>query len=130
MPDLERHAWRKWRPIPWWKFRPIHANNWRWHGDGKYDLEGRDAALVALRSLGVSQEAIGELHGISKRQASRRLRGQRRPPEGDGMHISVTCRSCGGPFGAARASALYCGSACRLERRKEGLRDDSHALGD
>ena len=64
---VEGHAWRMWRPV--------QSNNWRWHRDAKYDLEARDAALVAIRSQGVSQEAIGKLHGISQRQVSRRLGG-------------------------------------------------------
>ena len=47
------------------------------------------------------------------------------------MHISVTCRSCGAVFSAGRASALYCGSACRVRafrEKKGGLIDDSHAV--
>jgi hypothetical protein len=68
-----------------WKWhRPVHANNWRWHRDANYDLEGRDAAAVAMRTLGVSQEAIGELHGISQNQVSRRLRGGKNGNEGLG----------------------------------------------
>ena len=67
---VEGHAWRMWRPI--------HANNRRWHGDSDYDLEGRDAAALAMRTLGVSQEAIGAYHGISQRQVSRRLGGETR----------------------------------------------------
>ena len=111
---IEEHAWRTWRPV--------HANNQRWHGDADYDLEGRDAALVALRTLGVSQEAIGELHGVTKRQVSRRLAGGKGRTRVIGCPLSVTCRSCGTVFKAARASALYCGSACRVRafRAKEG----------
>ena len=66
----------------WEKCRPIHDNNRRWHNNENFDLEGRDAALVALRSLGVSQEAIGELHGISQQQVSKRLRGLEGTPGG------------------------------------------------
>ena len=62
-----RHAWRMWRPV--------HSNNWRWHNNANYDLEGRDSALVALRGQGLSQEAIGVFHGITKGQVSQRLRG-------------------------------------------------------
>ena len=64
---IEDHAWKTWRPV--------QSNNWRWHGDGNFNLEGRDAALVALRSLGVSQEATGKLHGISQGQVSKRFGG-------------------------------------------------------
>ena len=71
---IEAHAWKTWRPV--------QSNNWRWHGDGNFNLEGRDAALVALRSLGVPQEAIGELHGISPRQVSKRLSGGRAKTKG------------------------------------------------
>ena len=106
----------------WKKCRPIHDNNQRWHNNENFDLEGRDSALVALRSLGVSQEAIGELHGLTQGQVSKRLRGHESARRGDGMHISVTCRSCGAVFSAAKASALYCGSACRVRafRAKKG----------
>ena len=71
---IEAHAWKTWRPV--------QSNNWRWHGDGNFNLEGRDAALIALRSLGISQEATGKLHGISPRQVSKRLRGGERPTKG------------------------------------------------
>ena len=63
--------------FPWWMRYPIYANNWRWHGDGDYDLKGRDAAIVAMRSQGLSQAAIGELHGLTKGQVSKRLAGRR-----------------------------------------------------
>ena len=115
----------------WERCRPIHDNNRRWHNNENFDLEGRDAALVALRTQGVTQEAIGELHGLSKGQVSKRLRGHESTPEGDGMKLSVTCRSCDAVFSAAKASALYCGSACRVRAfraKKGGLSDDSHAL--
>ena len=107
----------------WKKCRPIHDNSRRWHNNENFDLEGRDAALVALRSLGVSLAAIGELHGISKSQVSKRLRGAEGNTKGDGMQLSVTCRSCGAVFSAAKASALYCGSACRVRafRAKKGV---------
>ena len=108
---VEAYAWRKWRPV--------HSNNWRWHGDANYDLEGRDAALVALRSLGVSQEAIGELHGITKGQVSRRLAGAHEKPQGFRIQLSVTCRSCGAVFKAAKASARYCGATCRKRAARE-----------
>ena len=93
---------------------PIHANNRRWHGDSNYDLEGRDAAIVALRSQGLSQEAIAELHSITQGQVSRRLKSA--PPDTEifGCHLSVSCRSCGAVFSAARTTARYCGSACRV----------------
>ena len=71
---VEGHAWRMWRPI--------HANNRRWHGDANYDLEARDTAALAMRTLGVSQEAIGAYHGISQRQVSRRLGGERAAKKG------------------------------------------------
>ena len=111
---VEPYAWRKWRPV--------HANNWRWHGNANFDLEARDAALMALRTLGVSREAIGALHGISQRQVSRRLGGSGGEHEGYRMPFSVTCRSCGGPFLAARTTALYCGATCRqrANRAKKG----------
>ena len=112
---VEGHAWRMWRPV--------QSNNWRWHGDAKYDLEARDTAALSMRTLGVSQEAIGAYHGISQGQVSRQLRGTKDAPEGYRMHISVTCRSCGAVFSAAKASALYCGSACRVRafRAKKGI---------
>ena len=106
-----------------WKWqRPVHANNWRWHGDANYDLEGRDSAAVAMRSLGVSLEALGELHGVTKGQVSKRLRGAPPAPTGVRMQLSVTCRACGAVFSAARADALYCGSTCRqrAKRAKKG----------
>ena len=111
---VEPYAWRKWRPV--------HANKWRWHGNANFDLEARDAALMALRTLGVSREAIGALHGISQRQVSRRLGGSGGEHEGYRMPFSVTCRSCGGPFLAARTTALYCGATCRqrANRAKKG----------
>ena len=102
---VEGHAWRMWRPV--------HSNNWRWHGDANYDLEARDTAALSMRTLGVSQEAIGGYHGISQGQVSKRLRGAEDTPEGYRMHISVTCSSCGAVFSAARASAKFCGSTCR-----------------
>ena len=106
----------------WKKCRPIHDNNRRWHNNENFDLESRDAALVALRTLGVSQKAIGELHGLTQGQVSKRLRGHGSTHGGDGMNVSVTCRSCGGPFLAAKASALYCGATCRqrANRAKKG----------
>ena len=111
----------------WKKCRPIHDNNRRWHNNENFDLESRDAALVALRTLGISQKAIGELHGLTQGQVSKRLRGHGlrghgSTTEGDGMNVSVTCRSCGGPFLAAKASALYCGATCRqrANRAKKG----------
>ena len=112
---IEAHAWRTWRPV--------HSNNWRWHGDGNFNLEGRDEALVALRSLGASQKATGMLHSISQRQVSRRLGGESAQTRVIGCPVSVTCRSCGGVFVAKRASAEYCGSACRVRafRAKKGI---------
>ena len=61
-------------------------------------------------------------HGISQQQVSKRLRGHEGTVKGDGMRDSVTCRSCGAVFSAGRASALYCGSACRVRafRAKKG----------
>ena len=112
---VEGHAWRMWRPI--------HANNRRWHGDSDYDLEGRDTSARAMRSLGLSQEAIGLLHGITQPQVSKRL------PLGSGEHqgyrtnISVTCCICGVVFSAARSSGLYCGPTCRqrgIRAKKKG----------
>ena len=102
---VEGHAWRKWRPI--------HANNRRWHRDSNYDLEGRDAAALAMRTQGVSQEAIGKFHGLSQNQVSVRLRGGRERKGGYRIDISVTCRSCSAVFSAVRTSALYCSARCR-----------------
>ena len=121
---IEDHAWKTWRPV--------QSNNWRWHGDGNFNLEGRDAALVALRSQGVSQEAIGEFHGISTRQVSRRLGGGDAQPRVIGCPVSVSplvvsCQGCGTVFSAARTSARYCGEGCkqRAKRARKGERDDA-----
>ena len=71
---VETYAWRKWRPT--------HSNNWRWHGDSDYDLDGRDASALAMRNLGVSQEAIGAFHGISQQQVSARQALGKGAPQG------------------------------------------------
>ena len=102
---VEDHAWRMWRPI--------HANNRRWHGDSNYDLERRDAAILTMRAQGVSQGAMGEFHGITQKQVSVRLRGGGGETKGYRRYISVTCRSCSAVFSAVRTSALYCGARCR-----------------
>ena len=60
------YAWRKWRPL--------HSNSWRWHGTANYDLEGRDAALVAMRNQGLSLEALGGLHGLTHGQGGQGTR--------------------------------------------------------
>ena len=104
------YAWRKWRPI--------HSNNWRWHRDADYDLEARDAAALAMRALGVSQEAIGELLGITKGQVSRRLVGAGGAPQGYRTQLSVSCCICGSVFLAARASARYCGEGCKQRAKR------------
>ena len=111
----------------WERCRPIHDINKRWHGNPNYDLAGRDAALMALRSLGVSLEAIGKLHGLTEGQVSKRLRGGVHTHERDGMQVSVACCSCGTVFVATKASAQYCGSTCRsrANRAKKGERDDA-----
>ena len=116
---VEPYAWKKWRPI--------HALNRRWHGNSNYDLAGRDAAALATRSLGVSLEAIGKLHGITKGQVSRRLSGARPKNNGYSVQLSVSplvvsCQGCGTVFSAARTSARYCGEGCkqRAKRARKG----------
>ena len=102
----------------WERCRPIHDINKRWHGNPNYDLAGRDAALMALRSLGVSLKAIGKLHGLTEGQVSKRLRGGEHTKKKDGMQVSVTCGSCGAVFLATKASAQYCGSTCRQRAKR------------
>ena len=104
-----------------WKWhRPVHSNNWRWHGDANYDLAGRDAAALAMRTLGVSQEAIGELHGISQTQVSKRLRGAKNANEGVRITVRVSCRACGTVFSAVRTSARVWGKGTPpLQRQLE-----------
>ena len=53
-----------------------------------------------MRSLGVSLEALGELHGVTKGQVSKRLRGARAAPTG-GKDATICDMSClrGGFFG-------------------------------
>ena len=60
----------------------------------------------------------------NKRPFPRPMRGPRDRPKVIGCPLSVTCRSCGVVFSAARASALYCGSTCRQRAnraKKRGL---------
>ena len=103
---VEGHAWRMWRPV--------HSNNWRWHGDANYDLEGRDAALVAMRSQGVSQEAIGKFHGISQNQVSHRLRGGEDTPEGYRIDISREFLGAQCTYDELRLARIYLRQEGRL----------------
>ena len=112
------YAWRKWRPI--------HSNNRRWHNKSNFNLEGRDASLTAMREQGLTQKEAASLHSLTQGQVSKRLSGGGHTHKGYRMHISVTCRSCKTVFLAARASAKYCGSACRVRAfraKKGGLSD-------
>ena len=62
----------------------------------------------------MNEDDYSDGYAAGKAQVSQRLTGGAGAPKGYRMQLSVTCRSCGGPFWAAKASALYCGSACRV----------------
>ena len=64
---VESHAWQFWRPI--------HANNRRWHNKSNFDLGGRDASLTAMREKGLNQKEAASLHGLTQGQVSKRLSG-------------------------------------------------------
>ena len=96
--------------------------------------DGTETPITTLRDgmqrplpcepLASPRRQSGLYHGISQRQVSRRLGGGETQTRVIGCPVSVTCRSCGAVFSAARASALYCGSACRVRAfraKKRGL---------
>ena len=66
-----------------------------------------------MSSQGLSLEAVGLLHSVTKGQVSQRLTGGRGAAKGFSIDISVTCHICGAVFLATRADALYCGATCR-----------------
>ena len=76
------------------------------HSDGtgtpNYGLDKRDAALVTMRSQGLSLKAIGGMHSITRGQVSKRLSGR-----GGGGPYPPTWRvRCAGLSEGTRKGAL------------------------
>ena len=71
-----------------------------------------------MSSQGLSLEAVGLLHSVTKGQVSRRLTLGKGATKGYRMQLSVTCRICGAVFSAARADAFYCGATCRQRAKR------------